>query len=201
MPNPKRCRKNHRFLLLRPILLFLLWGLIGIFPIRAEGEATDGATTQSETQEKKKAVFDVRSSTRYRTDSDDYGHDHDLYQYLSLHVYDMMDGHLDFYSHGAFDIDLNETDGSDNAYDEAWPRLNESYLDFHDYGPLSHLRIGRQFLYDVDDLHFDGLYSSFLEDEQLGFFIFGGRPVSYYSSNSNEWLAGGGVQWRPWDSR
>ena len=151
-------------------------------------------------QEGAKPVYDVWLSSRFQYESDATGSDADIRPYVSLYGHGLLDGHLDLRLSGAFDWDTNGEDSIDHANERAWKRVHEAAVDFHDYGPLSHLVLGRQYFPRVDYLHFDGLSLSLWDHGEVGVFGFGGRPVSYYSSNDNEWLAGAGIQYRPLDS-
>ena len=145
-------------------------------------------------------VYDISLSNRFRYESDATGTDADFRPYASVYGHDLVDGHLDGRFSGALDLDTNGDDATDRAFNESWPRVHEAALDLHSYGALDHLVLGRQYLPRVDYLHFDGLSLSLCEKDRVGFFAFGGRPVSYYTpytSNAGEWLAGGGVRVRP----
>lgn len=160
-------------------------------------------------------IYDFSLSNRFEYRRDASGYDSDFRSYGSAAAYNLMNGHLDARFSGATDIDLNNASAYDDAYNESWPRIHEALLDFHDYGDLSHLVIGRQYQSNVDNLHYDGLSLSLCEQDKVGFFAFGGRPVSYYTAPTDTpnpgshgpsttwheddggWLGGGGVRYRP----
>ncbi|OGV63397.1 MAG: hypothetical protein A3K19_30895 [Lentisphaerae bacterium RIFOXYB12_FULL_65_16] len=178
---------------LASLILRLRWGCL-FYLVAGCGVFTAGA------EEARKPVYDVWLSNRFQYESDATGSDADFKQHLSLSGRDLMNGHMDLRLSGVNEFDLNGNDTTDAAYDQTWPRLYEAAVDLHDYDALSHLVLGRQYLPNVDYLHFDGLSLSLWEDEKVGLFAFGGQPVSVYTSTDGEWLAGGGVRVRPLSS-
>ncbi|NOY82188.1 MAG: hypothetical protein GXP31_14415 [Kiritimatiellaeota bacterium] len=165
------------------VCVFCLMAVSGTYPTVARAQTT--------------AFYDIWLSNRLQYERDFTGSDADYRPQMGIYGYGLLDGHLDLRLSGAGDFDLNREDTIDAAYEDSWPRFYDASLDFHDFGPVSHLILGRQDLPDVDYLHFDGLSLSLWESSPVGFFAFGGRPVSYYSSNAGEWLAGAGVRYRP----
>ncbi len=103
-------------------------------------------------------------------------------QYRNNTTYYVYEGISDSYSHRNFS------------------RLYYGYLDFsHWIGP-GRLRIGRQSLFPVDYLQFDGA-SYLLEDwkNQLDVELFAGIPVEYYSSRDGDYTYGATMNWKAMD--
>ena len=141
-------------------------------------------------------------TSRLRYDRDAEGSDYDATFFTNITIRDLIKDVLDFKLSGWGRWDIGRHDAFDRALDRKRVRLSEAYFDLRNLGPVSRLRIGRQYLYEVDSLHFDGATLKLLEERPLSFFFFGGRPVSYYESAGGDWLAGGGALWRPsWRTR
>ncbi len=134
--------------------------------------------------------------------------DQDLYLSVLLDCRDPMDrfsGSL--YWRGVKDID--GVSGSMNsrfrsvydAYGDEWfGQLFYAYADVKSDGPLSRARIGRQFLYQGQPFHFDGLRLQTREGPKgIRVLGFAGIPVHYFEESGGEnWLVGLGAEMRPW---
>ncbi len=140
----------------------------------------------------------------------DYGSrdDHDLYEFFSLNMEDIVKDRID----GAFSMSwhedlngassLNTTDSYDpfvdlNSSADIRFRYYLGYLDFKQIGfDESRLRVGRQFLEMVDYAHFDGASYQFSPIDPLEITVFGGRPITYYSSTHGDALYGTNFEYR-----
>ncbi|GEM_PF-4577919 len=156
------------------------------------GAASLGAPRIGRAQE-----LDLRLQSRLRWDRDAEGSDWDATYYTSLRIADIVQNRLDFKLSGWGLWDIDADDAFDEALDQRRVRISEAYFDLRNLGRLSTLRLGRQWLYEVDNLHFDGATVWVDRERPLSFFVFGGRPVSYYASTRRAWLIGGGLVWRP----
>jgi hypothetical protein len=91
-----------------------------------------------------------------------------------------------------------------NSWDSlghAWSgQLFHAYCDLRNEPGQTFVRLGRQFVYEGQPFHFDGAKFS-TKEGVLGLKAsgFGGVPVSYFEDLvSGEWLAGVGLEARPW---
>ncbi|MBF0493349.1 MAG: hypothetical protein HQM15_11305 [Deltaproteobacteria bacterium] len=104
--------------------------------------------------------------------------------------------------------DLNSNDLNSpyhNVYDSfssrAVGRLYSAYLDVNKVNPFGNIRIGRQHLYELENLNFDGI--SLESKAYYGFVLsgFAGVPVHLYENQLGEeagdWTAGASLQWTP----
>ncbi len=143
--------------------------------------------------------------TSRRSDSRD---DLDIYEFLSLKFDDIIKDRVD----GAFSMswheDLNgkiRLSGME-SYDPFIDldaaagvrfRYYTGYLDFKELGfEESRLRVGRQFLETIDYAHFDGASYQFSPIDPLEITLFGGRPITYFSSTRGDAFYGSNIQYR-----
>lgn len=134
--------------------------------------------------------------------------DSDIYEYFALRlrdiVKDRVDGAFSMFWHEDLDggstlqgsqlydpfLDIDQADG--NRF-----RFYTGYLDFKGLGfEDSRLRVGRQFLEDIDYAHFDGASYRFSPLDPLEVTLFGGRPVTFYSSSQGDAFYGADVRYR-----
>lgn len=136
-------------------------------------------------------------TARLRYDGDRDGSDWDSTLYSNLSITDIIKNRLDLKISGYGLWDLDGNDAFDRALDQRSIRISEAYVDLRNIGALSRLRLGRQYLREVDYLRLDGASATFMENKPISFFIFGGREVSYYRSARDDWAGGGGMIWKP----
>lgn len=149
----------------------------------------------------------LRVQYDYRAQGD--ARDNDLYGYLTAEGRDLAGGHLDFYGSGRLKTDLDKSSGSslaedpylsvDEANGVTEQRLLQLYGDVHSRDRQLALRAGRQYVEIADYLHLDGAQIMYRENEAIGGRIYGGQPVSYYTSVSGDYAAGASVVGRPWE--
>ena len=91
-----------------------------------------------------------------------------------------------------------------SVYDEhgggSLGQLFYAYADVRSDGPVRLVRAGRQYVYQGQPFHFDGLKLR-TRRGAAGFCAsaFGGVPVHYFEESSGgDWLAGGGLELSPW---
>jgi len=170
----------------------------------AAGES--GSPEKSAWFESMKVSGTLHSSYQFR--SYDGRDDSDIYEYFSLRLRDIVKDRVD----GAFSLfwheDLNggSTLKGSELYDPFLDidqadsnrfRFYTGYLDFKQLGfEESRLRVGRQFLEDIDYAHFDGASYRFSPTDPLEITLFGGRPVTFYSSSSGDAFYGADVRYR-----
>lgn len=153
-----------------------------------------------------KVSGNLNSSYYFR--SYDERDDNDLYSFFSLRMKDIAKDSID----GAFSMqwheDLNggsslrgaeDYDPFLDLYDNADKRFRfyTGYLDIkHAIFDDSRLRLGRQFLEDIDYAHFDGASYQFSPIDPLEVTLFGGQPISFFSSTSGDGFYGANVAYR-----
>lgn len=184
----------YRFLTTAVILLGMT------FDLRAEGErakreAARGARMQVES----------RTAVEYRSLGSE--EDTDVYEQLYYRHNDLGDRRLDLYLSGRYHADLDDV-GTSYAEDPFVSEqdlefndevhLYQGYFDLHDVDKLYNLRAGRQYITPAQSLHLDGAELAIFERRALGGSLFGGQPVSYYTSVSGDFAAGGSLVTRPW---
>lgn len=124
--------------------------------------------------------------------------DHDFTSYLSLRGKDVWKDRIDA---GVSLLWHQDLDGEGNNRTDPFidldqansqnVRLFTAYADVKDIGfDDSRLRLGRQYFEKVDHVHLDGVSYQFEPVDRLDIGIFGGRPVSFYSSNDGEAIYG-----------
>lgn len=124
--------------------------------------------------------------------------DHDFSNYLSLQADDIWKDRI---SAGVSLLWHQDLDGKDNNRTDPFIDLDQANRQnvrvFTGYGDIkgigwdeSRMRLGRQYFEDVDYVHFDGLSYQFEPVDRLDIGVFGGRPVSFYSSNDGEAVYG-----------
>lgn len=148
----------------------------------------------------------LHSTYQFRTsDGED---DHDIYEYLSLRfkdiVKDRVDGAFSMFWHedlngdtslrprDDYDMFLDLDQASDNRFKFYTGYVDIKQLLFED----SNLVLGRQYIEEIDYAHFDGGTYRFSPLEPLEITLFGGRPITYYSSTSGDAFYGGGVKYQ-----
>lgn len=88
-----------------------------------------------------------------------------------------------------------------DAYGDGWfNQLFYAYGEYRSDGPLSRVKVGRQFLYEGQPFHFDGLKLQTREwFKGLRALTFVGAPVHFFEDASSDWLVGVGAEMRPWE--
>ena len=143
----------------------------------------------------------------YQFRSADSHDDNDLYEYLSLRVDDIVKDRVD----GAFSMmwhgDLDNYSSSSSDWYDPYIDLDQArgnhfkfftgYIDVKDLGfDDSKLRLGRQYLEEIDQVHFDGASYHFSPHALWDVTLFGGRPVTYYSSTDGNSIYGADVRYQ-----
>ena len=131
--------------------------------------------------------------------------DHDMYQYLRFQTKDFYDNKLSIAGSGRLSEDLDGHEPKSGAFRDILDTYDSSvngrlyYLYGDIKNPLidnSTLRVGRQYIYSVDTILFDGVKY----DQQIGpieTYAFGGLRASQYSSTYFDTVTGAGVAARP----
>ena len=89
------------------------------------------------------------------------------------------------------DLDSGSSD-RDRAFEARTDkRIFQAYLDTKDWWPwASGIRIGRQWVHEIESIHMDGIRFS-TKSDKANFMVFGGRPVSEFSAVSSHHVYGG----------
>lgn len=133
--------------------------------------------------------------------------DSDLYDYWYLRGRDLFDGQFDAYFSGRLHKDLDGTTNSlaEDPFvsvedlDDGWEdQIYQLYGDIHDRRSLYGVRFGRMYVEDADWLHIDGVEARIFKKGKIGGSVFIGQPVSYYTSDSDDWAGGVSITGRPW---
>lgn len=133
--------------------------------------------------------------TRFRHENDDRGSQNYLMMYNDLTVADIIRDRLEAKFSGWFNIDPD--DGADKAVYYDYLRVSQAYLLFKFPDSDLRLSLGRQYIEKVDCFNIDGIHADLGAAGKQAFFLFGGRPVSFYSSSDDAYIFGGGMNFRP----
>lgn len=197
---------------LRPKVIFFV-GAFLLFPLLSMAQDATGF------QGKKPIKFNIegRTTSRYefRKTYDDA--DQDFYQYLSARLNNeanKVSG--EFFGRLSWDIGSvqNKTDhytfdSIDDSFDyNANVRIYYGYVKIREpkllgFKTIEAIRIGRQYVYEGETVHFDGVRLDSHEFKFLGFnpklSFYGGIPVNLFESSSEgDGLLGGSVQLKPY---
>jgi hypothetical protein len=154
---------------------------------------------------KKHISLDNRLVYQYRSTGSDK--DSDFYEYWNLRGRNYYSGQLDFYFSGRLKKDL---DGSDRSVDGdpffsvedldgSWnDQIYQLYANWKDSKKRFSVKIGRQYIDDASWLHIDGGLLRFRERKKISGKVFLGKPVSYYTSTSDDWAGGYSASARIW---
>ena len=143
---------------------------------------------------------------KFRTTGD--VEDHDLETLLSVNigdpVRDRFSGALQ--GGGIFDLNGKQDDYSLSSIYDTFPkstvgRLYYAYMNVKRFKPIENLRVGRQYLYTLDSLYFDGVSVETLPYCGLILGGYGGTPVHLFENeigvDPGDWVAGGYLLWSP----
>lgn len=175
---------------------------------RAEKEAQRKKANKRELQAQKKRVIEGSLSNRYIFRKRGSSQDQDLETVLTVN-FDNPEKypHVSASAMGGAITDLDSKDNADfsdvyNTFSSrAVGRLYHAYVDIKKFNPVDNARFGRQHLYKLEPLYFDGVTVD--SAPYLGFVLsgFGGSPVHQFENqlgiNKGDWLAGGSLQWNP----
>ncbi|MBN2328626.1 MAG: hypothetical protein JXR73_15900 [Candidatus Omnitrophica bacterium] len=147
-------------------------------------------------------------NTSYYFRSYDGRDDNDVYSFFSLRLKDVVEDYID----GGFSMrwheDLNSRSPLDDveSYDpflDLYETSGDRFRFYTGYLDLkqavfeeSRLRLGRQYLEEIDQVHFDGASYQFTPMENFDVTLFGGRPVTFYSSTSGDAVYGSNLSYR-----
>lgn len=145
----------------------------------------------------------MRFKGRHKEGGD--GSDVDIYESLRLNYGSSRSDKMSGFLFGSLREDIDDP-GSvfrsiDDTYDKTiHGRLYELYGHVRDVGVVEDVRVGRQYLNDVEDLHFDGVHVGFRPFKGVRMASYGGIPVHLFESSSDgDWIAGASAEYKPVD--
>ncbi len=184
--------------------------IISVFaPIRdIFTQSTEIATEPSSSINSFNTIFDGVSGAftlRYhgRHAEGDGRSDQDFYESLRLSYINPKNEKISGYLSGALRQDIDDPSTLFRSIDDTHDNslrgyLYELYANINDIGIIESAKIGRQYSYDVENLHFDGLHLRFKPFHNIRFATFAGIPVHFQESSSDgDWISGISVEIKP----
>ena len=171
-------------------------------------QTTQIATESSSSKPPNNNVFDQVSGSftlryRGRHAEGDGRSDQDFYESLRLSYVNPNNEKISGYLSGALCQDIDDPSTLFRSIDDTHDfslrgYLYELYANVNDIGIIETAKIGRQYSYDVENLHFDGLHLRFKPFHNLRFATFAGIPVHLQESSSDgDWMSGISVEIKP----
>lgn len=175
---------------------------------KAKEAKKSGKKPEEKAAPKPKKIFVTGSVlNRYRLRATSGLRDHEMDTIVGININDPVIDHWSgsFQVGGKFDLNGGEHNALSGIYDtfseNEIPRIYYGYMDIRKYKPISHIRIGRQHIYEMEHFYFDGALFETMPIYGFTFTVFGGAPVHMYEnkwgSDFGDWTAGGMVQWQP----
>lgn len=182
----------------------------------AEKEEVLPAETEISTQEQTvmpyrgKPQLNARLRLEYEYREQGSSDDSDAYGRFYTSGRNYWSGKADFYVSMRLhsDLDNSSSDGSldddlyysvDDADGVTEDRLLQAYADLHSRNKQLALRGGRQYVEIADYMQMDGAQLILRENSPIGGRIYGGHPVSYYTTVSGDYAGGMSVIGKPWE--
>jgi hypothetical protein len=125
------------------------------------------------------------------------GTDLDAGAYLRLNVYPFVNEHSLFHFYGRLRFDLDGESPTDDALKGSDQRIFQAYLELRQWPRPLDIRLGRQWVHEVEGVYLDGCRFDVALRHNLGLTLFGGRPASAYSSRQHQYLVGGRASFSP----
>ncbi|MBZ0254799.1 hypothetical protein K8I31_01970, partial [bacterium] len=190
---------------LRTFLSLLILGAAGAATLPAAAADAD-ADVESATHAFSDMKMRGSLNASYSFRSNDGKDDSDWYTNLSMQFDDIIKDHMD----GAFSLfwhyDLDGETGNSYSYDsfldidQAASRKFRAYTGYVKLKELgfegSWLRVGRQIMEEIDYAHFDGATYGFSPMDNLEIQLFGGAPVTFYSSSGGDAFYGTNIDYK-----
>ena len=131
------------------------------------------------------------------------GSDQDFYESLRLNYGDPSSDKFSAVFFGTLREDLEDPSSMFRSIDDTHDitlrgYLYEFYANVKLSGLIDNVKIGRQYLYDVENLHFDGIHLSLKPFKNVRFTAYGGIPVHFFESSSDgDWISGVSAEIKP----
>jgi len=157
-----------------------------------------------------KPQLNVRLRLEYEYREQGSSDDSDIYGRLYASGRNYWDGKTDFYISMRLHTDLDDSSDNSSLYDDPYlslddadgvteDRLLQAYVGIHNRSKSLAFRGGRQYVDIADYIQMDGAQLMLNENKSLGGRIYGGHPVSYYTTVSGDYAGGVSVIGRPWE--
>lgn len=154
------------------------------------------------------AVMDMNLTTRFRLRANEYSDDEDLFQYVrgSIKGIKLGQGNVEGSYFLRFSGDLNGSDSKrffDDSHDlgldnnDVYTRFYHGELTFRNVIPNTKIVAGRQYVSHIETLHIDGIDVSYEINDKLTVFAFSGAAVNYFDDWDDDWIHGGGFEFKP----
>ncbi|GJQ24261.1 hypothetical protein BIY37_05965 [Candidatus Brocadia sapporoensis] len=189
------------------VVIFILWNIL--FPVillASVDNAADIVAGVSESGFTYKDFisgnFRVQYEGRWAEGNDE---DHDTYDYLRFKTKPLFHNKVTISGSGRFSADLDGREPESGAFRDILDSYDHQYNGriYYLYADIqnpvvgkSSLRLGRQYVYSLENILFDGAKY----EQQIGpveSYVFGGLRVSQYSSTYFDTVTGSGVAFRP----
>lgn len=187
------------------VAVIAVLGSSPLFAQEADAAAVEAAETEASEQNPSSLRLTGTLDTSYRLRRFAGDSDQNLDVFLALQaddiVKDRMDAAVSFYWYHDLDgvivpsrldpfLDLGRA--ADNEF-----RLYTAYVNLNQAGATgASLRLGRQFVDEIDFVHFDGVSARLRPTARIDAQVFGGKPVSFFSGTSGETLYGARGEFR-----
>lgn len=131
------------------------------------------------------------------------GSDQDISESLKVRYGNEYQNKISAYFHGKLRLDMDDTSSFFRSIDDTYDtslrgNLYELYSVIKDVGFIDSVKIGRQYSYEVEDLHFDGINLTFSPFKNFRFSSFAGIPVYFSESSSDgDWIGGLSAEVKP----
>ncbi len=140
---------------------------------------------------------------RGRSAEGERGSDQDFRETLRLNYGQLQSDKISAYMHGSLRQDIDDPGALFSSIDDTHDSsvrgyLYEFYGNVTDIGFVENAKIGRQYLNEVENIHFDGAHLSMKPVKNARFSAYGGMPVYFHESDSDgDWLAGIAAEFNP----
>lgn len=162
------------------------------------------------------AILNLNLTSRYRLRANEYDEDQDFYQYFRGNINNIKLGqgsiYASFFLRAADDINGREkglSDGNYHFYDDSLDstldrdnleaRLYHGEVTFDNVIPGAKVVLGRQYVSHLETVQIDGADISYKINDKITIFGFSGGAVSYFNSWDDDWVHGGGIEFKPFN--
>lgn len=162
-----------------------------------EKEAAQAALKAKEEAKRKALRFSGRLSARYSNDTGNNTDNQKASEYLFMNVDNIIEERVSAYINMKSEQDLDGPGGNVYNYKVARSTLYSGYVDFYKLPFSTSLRAGRQYCYEAESAHFDGVRLDLVNPTRYSAAVFSGSPVTYYGTSYAKSLGGGFLRVTP----
>jgi hypothetical protein len=156
------------------------------------------------------AIMDMNLTTRYRIRANEYSDDQDLYQYVrgSIKGFKLGNGTVEASYFLRFADDIDGTD-REHFFDDSldlgldggnWDtRFYHGEISFDNVISNTKIVMGRQYVSHLETVQIDGLDVVYDINDKFTIYGFSGGAVSYFDDWDDDWIHGGGFEFRPFN--